>query len=123
MRAAIEALVGLATSRDGASWAVVGEMRELGEESAGLHRATGRAAASLGVDHLVVVGEVAAEVGEGARGVAGWSGTCTAVATADDAVAALGAARASDVVLVKASNAIGLWRVAEQLVGGVGAHR
>ena len=93
-------------------------MRELGEESDTLHRAVGRAIADLGVDHLVVVGEGAAEICAGARSEPAWSGDCAVVSTVEEAVTAVEtAANPSDVVLVKASNAAQLWRVAEALVG------
>ena len=121
MQAALEALVRLGAHRGGATWAVLGEMRELGEQSEALHRATGRAAAELGVDHLVVVGEVAAAMGEGARSVGGWTGDCTVVDTNDEAADLLASARAEDVVLVKASNAARLWQAAERIVGGAAA--
>jgi UDP-N-acetylmuramoyl-tripeptide--D-alanyl-D-alanine ligase len=119
MQAAIEALVRLGAPRNGATWAVLGEMRELGEDSPELHRATGRAAAQLGVDHLVVIGDVAAAIGEGARSIEGWAGDCTVVATRDEAAEVAAAAGPEDVVLVKASNAARLWLAAEQIVGGV----
>jgi UDP-N-acetylmuramoyl-tripeptide--D-alanyl-D-alanine ligase len=121
MQAALEALLGLAGPRGGATWAVLGEMRELGDDSPELHRATGRTAAQLGVDHLVVVGDVAAAIGEGARGVEGWAGDCTVVATRDEAADVAAAAGPEDVVLVKASNAARLWLAAERIVGGVAA--
>jgi UDP-N-acetylmuramoyl-tripeptide--D-alanyl-D-alanine ligase len=119
MREALQALVRLGAHRTGATWAVLGEMRELGGDSSALHQATGRTAAELGVDHLVVIGDVAAAIGEGARSVDGWSGDCTLVATSDEAAEAATAAAADDVVLVKASNAAQLWRAAERIVGGV----
>jgi UDP-N-acetylmuramoyl-tripeptide--D-alanyl-D-alanine ligase len=74
--------------------------------------------ATFGVDHLVVVGDGAAAFTDGARSVAGWSGSCTSIATAEEAATAVEAASGpNDVVLVKASNALRLWRVAELLVG------
>jgi UDP-N-acetylmuramoyl-tripeptide--D-alanyl-D-alanine ligase len=115
MRAALEALVALTTSRGGESWAVLGEMRELGDDSDTLHRVVGRAIADLGVDHLVVVGEGAREIGAGACAESAFSGTCVGAETIEEAVAAVAAAAAHDVVLVKASNAVQLWRVAEAI--------
>jgi UDP-N-acetylmuramoyl-tripeptide--D-alanyl-D-alanine ligase len=117
VRAALDALAVLAAGRTGSSWAVLGEMRELGSGSAELHAAVGRQAASLGIDHLVVVGERAHAIRSGARSVVGWQGT---VDLASDAAAAtavvMAAASPTDVVLVKASNALALWRVAEALL-------
>jgi UDP-N-acetylmuramoyl-tripeptide--D-alanyl-D-alanine ligase len=117
MRAALEALVRLTAPRGGRSWAVLGAMRELGVESDTLHHATGRAIADLGVDHLVVVGEDAREICTGACAAPSWAGSCAVVSTVEEAVAAVtSAASPEDVVLVKASNAVQLWRVAESLV-------
>jgi UDP-N-acetylmuramoyl-tripeptide--D-alanyl-D-alanine ligase len=117
MRSALETLVRLTVPRSGRSWAVLGEMRELGDESDTLHRAIGRTIADLGVDHLVVIGEEAREICAGATSESGWAGSCTTVDTIDEAVAAVaGAAAAHDVVLVKASNSVRLWRVAEALI-------
>jgi UDP-N-acetylmuramoyl-tripeptide--D-alanyl-D-alanine ligase len=121
MQVALEALVRLGGPRNGATWAVLGEMRELGEDSPELHRATGRTAARLGIDHLVVLGDVAAAIGEGARSVDGWAGDCIVVATRDEAAVVAAAAGPEDVVLVKASNAARLWLAAEQIVGGAAA--
>ncbi|MGN6473733.1 MAG: UDP-N-acetylmuramoyl-tripeptide--D-alanyl-D-alanine ligase, partial [Mycobacteriales bacterium] len=118
MRAALEALVRLTRPRGGQSWAVLGEMRELGADSDTLHEATGRVLAAAGVDHLVVVGDGAASLGAGARSAEGWSGSCTIFGTVEEAAAAVDAAAGpDDVVLVKASNALQLWRVADILIG------
>ena len=121
VRAALEALVGLSGSRGGRSWAVLGEMRELGADSDTLHEAVGRVIGELGVDHLVVVGEGAAPFSTGARSVSGWSGAVTQVATVGDAATVVASAGEKDVVLVKASNALRLWRVAELVVGTASA--
>jgi UDP-N-acetylmuramoyl-tripeptide--D-alanyl-D-alanine ligase len=117
MRAALDALSVLARNRTGSSWAVLGEMRELGADATALHAEIGRRAAELGIDHLVVVGEAAAAIATGACSVAGWVGTVEAVRDAEVATALLSAAvSGADVVLVKASNALALWRVAEALL-------
>jgi UDP-N-acetylmuramoyl-tripeptide--D-alanyl-D-alanine ligase len=117
MRAALDALAALRAERSAASWAVLGEMRELGDDADALHRSIGTHAAASGVDHLVVVGSSAAGIAAGAQSVAGWSGTVEQV---DDVAAAIAFLRpavvASDVVLVKASNALRLWQVAEALL-------
>ncbi len=55
--AALEALVAVAGERR--TWAVLGEMRELGDGHDAEHQAAGRAVERLRVDRLVVVGEAA----------------------------------------------------------------
>jgi UDP-N-acetylmuramoyl-tripeptide--D-alanyl-D-alanine ligase len=47
--------------------AVLGEMYELGAAAASYHRTVGAGAASLGIDHLCAVGELAREIVRGAR--------------------------------------------------------
>jgi UDP-N-acetylmuramoyl-tripeptide--D-alanyl-D-alanine ligase len=117
VRAALETLATLARVRRGASWAVLGEMRELGDEADALHVSVGTQAATSGIDHLVVVGAEAGPIATGARSVPGWAGTVEVVADADLATAMVAAAVGDgDVVLVKASNALRLWRVAEGLL-------
>ena len=46
--------------------AVLGEMKELGEQSSELHRRLGEQVAIAGIDHLVAVGDQAQEIAEGA---------------------------------------------------------
>jgi len=117
VRAALDALAVLADGRQGASWAVLGEMRELGANSADLHAAVGRYAATLGIEHLVVVGDGAKGISSGARAVSEWAGTVDLVSDVERATALVEAAvSGSDVVLVKASNAVALWQVAESLM-------
>jgi UDP-N-acetylmuramoyl-tripeptide--D-alanyl-D-alanine ligase len=101
---------------DGRRLAVLGEMRELGDESADAHEAVGRLAQECGVDVLVVVGEAAGPIATGAR-VAGGPAEVVEVSGADDARDALARRlRPGDVVLVKASRAVGLEQVAESLL-------
>jgi UDP-N-acetylmuramoyl-tripeptide--D-alanyl-D-alanine ligase len=65
MRAALKALEAMGQGRR--TWAVLGEMRELGPESADEHDALGRLAVSLGVSRLVAVGQGTQPVDSGAR--------------------------------------------------------
>jgi len=68
MRAALTALRAIAdaTEPPRRTWAVLGEMLELGAESRAEHEALGRFAVELGVDRLLVVGEGARPVAEAA---------------------------------------------------------
>jgi UDP-N-acetylmuramoyl-tripeptide--D-alanyl-D-alanine ligase len=117
VRVALDALATVSTGRGGSSWAVLGEMRELGADGADLHAEVGRYAAGLGIDHLVVVGDDAQAIAVGARAVREWDGDVEIVSSAEDAAALLDeSATSSDVVLVKASNALSLWRIAEALL-------
>jgi UDP-N-acetylmuramoyl-tripeptide--D-alanyl-D-alanine ligase len=108
MRAALGALAALGggTRR---TWAVLGRMAELGEDTAAAHAEVAAAARELGIDRLVDVGG------------AGYPGAQKAVDV--DAVLELLSddVRPGDVVLVKASRAMGLERVAEGLLRAPGA--
>jgi UDP-N-acetylmuramoyl-tripeptide--D-alanyl-D-alanine ligase len=117
VRAALVALVDVAGERR--SWAVLGEMRELGDGHADEHESVGRLVTTLGVDRLVVVGEGARPMLRGA-GLGGSSrGAAVLVADADAAVDLLHReVSPGDVVLVKASRAVGLERVAAALLDG-----
>ncbi len=119
MRAALKALVALGAGGR-RTWAVLGEMRELGPDSIAEHDALGRLAVRLDVRRLVVVGEGARPMHLGAGMEGSWGDESVFVPDADAAVALLRAElRPGDVVLVKASRAAGLERVAEALLEGV----
>lgn len=118
MSAALESLSAIGSGRR--TWAVLGQMTELGELSQAAHEDTGRLAARLGVAHLVVVGEGAAPILEGARREPGWPGVAVHQPDGDAALAFLrDRLQYGDVVLVKASRAIGLERLASALVEGL----
>jgi UDP-N-acetylmuramoyl-tripeptide--D-alanyl-D-alanine ligase len=120
VRAALDALAVLVDGREGASWAVLGEMRELGPDGPDLHAAVGRHAASIGLDHLVIVGETAHAIAAGASSVRDWTGTVEFAPDTETATAMLQAeVGGADVVLVKASNAFRLWQVADALLSPV----
>ncbi|MCU1679119.1 MAG: UDP-N-acetylmuramoylalanyl-D-glutamyl-2,6-diaminopimelate/D-alanyl-D-alanyl ligase, partial [Frankiales bacterium] len=112
MTAALRALTELAGPRR--TWAVLGEMAELGDDAAEAHSAVGRFAASLGVAEVLAVGHGAAGIVEGAaRG----STRARAVPDVAAAVALLtGEASPGDVILVKGSRVAGLERVAAAIV-------
>ena len=114
MAAALRALTTMARGRR--SWAVLGEMAELGASAADEHRRVGELTAELGVDRVVVVGPDAQRLYAAAREGA------VHVDDADAAIALLRAQlRPEDVVLVKASRSAGLERVALALAEPVGA--
>jgi len=56
MKAALDSLALFAQERGGASWAFLGQMHELGEESNALHASVATHAHELGIDHLVSIG-------------------------------------------------------------------
>ncbi|GAA2832614.1 UDP-N-acetylmuramoyl-tripeptide--D-alanyl-D-alanine ligase [Kitasatospora sp. CM 4170] len=120
MRAALRALVSMGGRgpERRRTWAVLGEMRELGEESLAEHDAIGRLAVRLDVTKLVAVGGREAACMElGARNEGSWGEESVLVSDADAAVELLRSQlRPGDVVLVKASRSVGLEKVAEALL-------
>jgi UDP-N-acetylmuramoyl-tripeptide--D-alanyl-D-alanine ligase len=92
-------------------------MAELGDIAAESHEEAGRQAARAGAAAVIAVGPGAAPVLDGARATEGWHGEAIAAPDQRAAVAALqNRLRPGDVVLVKASNAAGLWQVADGLL-------
>ncbi|HEU5111561.1 MAG TPA: UDP-N-acetylmuramoyl-tripeptide--D-alanyl-D-alanine ligase, partial [Micromonosporaceae bacterium] len=111
--AALRALSALGAGRR--TVAVLGYMAELGAAERDGHAEVGRLAAELGVDRLVVVGEPAAPILEGARAVGRWGGESVLVTDQAAAVRALAEQlRPGDVVLVKGSR-YRTWDVADHL--------
>jgi len=119
MRAALTTLAELA--RTGRStWAVLGDMLELGDLAADEHAGIGRLAAELGVDHLVAVGEHGPQMTSAAVAAGFPAAQAVAVADKTDAVALVTAGlRPGDVVLVKASRGLALDTVADDILTSV----
>ena len=120
MHAALDALraIGHGTAESRRTWAVLGEMLELGDLSRTAHEQVGRWAAELGADRLVVVGAGAAAIADGAATVAGTTTEVTRVASADEAHDLLSSQlRSGDVVLLKSSRDAGLRWLGDRLVG------
>jgi UDP-N-acetylmuramoyl-tripeptide--D-alanyl-D-alanine ligase len=116
LRAALSALAAMARNRR--AYAVLGHMTELGPQAAEFHRQAGQLAARAGLAGLIVVGEEAAPMLAGAAAVPSWHGELLAVPDAAAAVVAIGErAGPGDVILVKASRAVNLQRVALALTG------
>jgi UDP-N-acetylmuramoyl-tripeptide--D-alanyl-D-alanine ligase len=103
------------------TWAVLGEMAELGPIAADEHDRLGRLAVRLGIKRLVAVGPVARPAAEAARLECMTPEEAVWMPDADEAIAYLRAeVAAGDVVLVKASRVAGLERVAAALMEDAG---
>ena len=124
MRAGLQALAWMSRPESGGerrrSWAVLGEMAELGDDTISEHDRIGRLVVRLDVSRLVVVGTGRAlgAMHQGAVMEGSWGAEATRVDDADAALALLRAElRPGDVVLVKASNSAGLAGLAKSLIG------
>jgi UDP-N-acetylmuramoyl-tripeptide--D-alanyl-D-alanine ligase len=124
MRAGLQALAWISAGNGGGpvgkrrSWAVLGEMAELGDDAISEHDRIGRLAVRLDVSRLIVVGtgRSMSAMHHGAVMEGSWGGEAAIAADADAALALLRAElRPGDVVLVKASNAAGLGALADSL--------
>lgn len=119
MTAALRALV--AMGRDKTSWAVLGEMRELGEESILAHDEIGRLAVRLGVDRLIGVGAECRPMVLGAASEGYYGGEAHFSPDSQDAREYLSAhLTPGDVVLFKASRAAGLEALAADVIADHG---
>jgi UDP-N-acetylmuramoyl-tripeptide--D-alanyl-D-alanine ligase len=102
--------------------AVLGDMGELGAETAPAHRAAGALAARLGLDHLVAVGAHARETADGALAAGMDPARIHLAESAEEAGPGLRAlVGAGDWVLVKGSRAARMERVVEALARGAEA--
>jgi UDP-N-acetylmuramoyl-tripeptide--D-alanyl-D-alanine ligase len=116
MAAALRTLAVMARGRR--AFAVLGAMNELGAEARAWHEEAGAQAARAGVAGLIVVGDDAAPMLTGAKAEPSWGGEPIGVPDPASAVEAVRARlQPGDVVLVKASRAAGLERVALALTG------
>lgn len=126
MRAGLKALAWMAAAggQKRRSWAVLGEMAELGDDAIAEHDSIGRLAVRLDVSRLVVVGtgRSLSAMHHGAVMEGSWGSEAVMVDDADAALTLLRAElRDGDVVLVKASNSAGLGALADTLAGHSGA--
>jgi len=103
MEAALFSLRLFAQERGGAAWAFLGKMHELGESSNQAHEKIGTLARDLGVDHLVAIN--AKEYGASLN-YEKW----------EDSLELIKEFSAGDVVLIKASRAEGLEKLAQALI-------
>ncbi|MGW5719288.1 UDP-N-acetylmuramoyl-tripeptide--D-alanyl-D-alanine ligase [Amycolatopsis sp. NPDC003865] len=117
MRAGLKALAAMTRDSGRRSWAVLGVMGELGADAVTAHDEIGRLVVRLNIAKLVVIGPEAAAMHQGAHQEGSWGEESALVPDVEAAIALLhDQLRPGDVVLVKASKAAGLWRVAEALL-------
>jgi UDP-N-acetylmuramoyl-tripeptide--D-alanyl-D-alanine ligase len=94
----------------GASWLVLGDMKELGDDAAKLHREVGEAARASGVDRLFAFGDLASHA------AAGFGENAHSYTALDALIDDLRAALSSDTnVLVKGSRSMRMERVVDAL--------
>jgi UDP-N-acetylmuramoyl-tripeptide--D-alanyl-D-alanine ligase len=106
----VQAAIDFLSERDGPGWLALGDMAELGPNSAELHRAVGRKARQAGIERLFCLGEQAREsaeaFGEGA----------SSYTSIDDMAEAIKSERQPGIVLlVKGSRCMGLERLVSTL--------
>ena len=104
--------------RGATTWAVLGEMRELGDAALTEHDAIGRLCVRLNISRLIAVGDGARAIHMGAAHEGSWGRESVFVPDVEAAIALLlDEVAHGDYVLVKASRAVGLERVAQALLG------
>lgn len=114
MRAALKALAAMGSGRR--TWAVLGEMLELGPDSAAEHDAIGRLAMRLNISHLVAVGPGARAIHTGATQAGSRGAESVHVPDADAALRLLAEQlQPGDVVLLKSSRDSGLRHLGDRL--------
>ncbi|WP_200182724.1 UDP-N-acetylmuramoyl-tripeptide--D-alanyl-D-alanine ligase [Tomitella biformata] len=130
MRAAIRAMVTMARSEPEhgvpmpergkrKTWAILGEMGELGPDAVVEHDALGRFAVRMDVEKIICVGSNRAmnALYQGAVMEGSWADEAALVPDVAAAVELLeDELEPGDIVLVKASQSVGLWRVADALL-------
>jgi UDP-N-acetylmuramoyl-tripeptide--D-alanyl-D-alanine ligase len=117
VRAALKSLAEMARRGQRRSWAVLGMMGELGSTHVSAHDDIGRLVVRLDVNRLVVVGDQARAMHQGAHLEGSWGEESVLVPDVEAAIELLREqVGAGDVVLVKASKSEALWRVAEALL-------
>lgn len=107
VRAALRTLAELGSGRR--TWAVLGEMLELGDQSVTEHDAIGRYVVRLNISKLIVVGTGARAMHTGAVMEGSWGDESTFVSSPEEAEAILESSlEPGDIVLFKSSNGAGL---------------
>lgn len=107
-RAALQTLAHLGRTSGRTSWAVIGEMAELGSVSVEEHDRLGRLVVRYGIDKLVAVGQAAKPAHIAAEAESSFGQDTVYVETADEAQTLMANLGSDDLVLVKSSLAAGL---------------
>ncbi|MFJ4170429.1 UDP-N-acetylmuramoyl-tripeptide--D-alanyl-D-alanine ligase [Paenarthrobacter sp. NPDC089714] len=114
MRAALRTLADLGQGRR--TWAVLGAMLELGEDSIREHTAVGTQVVRLNISRLVVVGREARALYVSAIQEGSWGDECSFTETADEAYELLQRElQPGDLVLFKSSNGVGLRHLGDRI--------
>lgn len=114
MRAALRTLADLGRGRR--TWAVLGAMLELGDESIREHTAVGTQVVRLNISRLLVVGREARSLYVSAIQEGSWGEECIFAETAEEAFDVLEAElEPGDLVLFKSSNSIGLRHLGDRI--------
>ncbi|CAM3186414.1 UDP-N-acetylmuramoyl-tripeptide--D-alanyl-D-alanine ligase [Arthrobacter ulcerisalmonis] len=114
MRAALRTLADLGRGRR--TWAVLGAMRELGEDTIREHTAVGTQVVRLNISRLVVVGREARALYVSAVQEGSWGDECIFTEDADEAYELLSRElQPGDLVLFKSSNGVGLHRLGDRI--------
>ncbi|WP_407709417.1 UDP-N-acetylmuramoyl-tripeptide--D-alanyl-D-alanine ligase [Arthrobacter nitrophenolicus] len=114
MRAALRTLADLGRGRR--TWAVLGAMLELGDDSIREHTAVGTQVVRLNISRLVVVGREARPLYVSAVQEGSWGDECIFTETAEEAYELLNAElQPGDLVLFKSSNSVGLRHLGDRI--------
>jgi UDP-N-acetylmuramoyl-tripeptide--D-alanyl-D-alanine ligase len=113
MRAAIELLATAPAGKNGRRIAVLGDMLELGDHSAGLHAGLAEPLTAAGIDKVYLGGTEMAVLADKLRETMAVEYQPTA---AELEPAVLSAARPGDVLMIKSSNGIGFARIVQALL-------
>ncbi|MFJ3958564.1 UDP-N-acetylmuramoyl-tripeptide--D-alanyl-D-alanine ligase [Arthrobacter sp. NPDC090010] len=114
MRAALKTLAQLGRQRR--TWAVLGAMLELGDESIREHTAIGTQVVRLNIDQLLVVGKEARALYISAINEGSWGSEALFAADLDEAEEILGEhLQAGDLVLFKSSRNVGLRHLGDRI--------
>ena len=112
-------LTGLGNATADRRIAVLGAMKELGDQSASFHAALKSPIEAANVDLLLLVGEEMVPLVEALAADIAWAGKfahCASVAEASQRLSS--EVRGGDAILIKGSNSVGLSAVVEALLGG-----